>query len=330
MRRITLTACGLITLLIVAGCGTIGATKSESNQTSAGAATSPAPTESLIKSYRKSTIAPDWDHLVDRPIEVNVASAQSDGGLSFRPLVTGTAGLPGTGQVGPSSARSEDRFFIMQMGSKPTAGEAIDSRVFVTQSLTTMTQETLRAIATGNAESGEYAMRQTPMGEVLLIAANGSSRALAVSAGVLIDVTGPSVPQDRAISIIDSLLSTARFSSAIAQPSLTGHVAAQAQPSISGHDAAKWCNARKTTPAAQVTREYRTTVGAVKIRRVGPARSPAVGAWRTAPNTQLAYWCELKTGSSYTVLAVTGNQKSLTFITANVPVLKSADGPLIP
>lgn len=316
-------SCGLVAIVVTAGCGTIGASEGSSPQAtagvSAGGESSPASTETLIKSYRKSTIAPNWDHLVDQPLDVSVKSAQSEGGLRFRPLVPSIAEAPTRGQVGPSSARSEDRFFIMQLGQKPDASDTADSRVFITQSSTTMTQETLRSIAAGNAESGQYMMRQTPLGEVLLIAANGSSRVLAVSGGILVDVTGPAVPEARTLAIMNSVLAIARV------PSVT-----VARKPSAASAAQQSCDRHKPSSAAKVTHAFVTTAGVVKARRVGPTPSPAATAWRVTPASQVAYWCEAKSGRLFSVYALTSNQKPVRFVTSNVPVLAGPEGPLVP
>jgi len=82
--------------------------------------------------------------------------------------------------------------------------------------------------------------------------------------------------------------------------------------------------------SAHVSSAFATTAGVVKAHRMGPSRSPAGGAWASVPDAQVAYWCELRVGSSYSVTAVTEGAGPVDFVTSSVPLLTGPDGPLVP
>lgn len=94
--------------------------------------------------------------------------------------------------------------------------------------------------------------------------------------------------------------------------------------------AASSCSAATPGAKATVSAAFATTAGVVKARRVGPSPSPAAAPWAAVADDQPAYWCELRTAGSYSVVAVTGGEEPVAFVTSNVSLLAGPEGPLVP
>jgi hypothetical protein len=86
---------------------------------------------------------------------------------------------------------------------------------------------------------------------------------------------------------------------------------------------------RKGYPDAELVAAYRTTVGVVRARQVGPAHRPAADAWPGRADTDIAAWCYVDVpGSGRAAGAATRGEQPVLF--ARGDLRPDPSGPRVP
>ncbi len=98
---------------------------------------------------------------------------------------------------------------------------------------------------------------------------------------------------------------------------------------VSSDPAKQLCQAA-AGPGAIVLAAHETTVARVRAVLVGPAVSSALAGkrWSGLPARDEAFWCALRVGTQYSIVAATPNRPMISFVVSSTPLTVGPGGPV--
>jgi len=111
----------------------------------------------------------------------------------------------------------------------------------------------------------------------------------------------------------------------------TGASVTNATPAVSqaSNDRAQQLCQAEAGRFATVLEAHETTVARVRAVIVGPFGSSAVARnrWSGLPAQGEAFWCALRVGTEYSIVAATPNRPMISFVVSNTPLTVGPGGP---